>query len=323
MNDVEKHDLIAAYDQFAEWFQMIDSVYYKPEQTEKLTHFMRKLKHDIYSILDCACGIGSVAIYLAKNGFMVSCSDASERMLMHTKRNAESAGASAVRFYKSDWRNLDENVVGKFDCIINLGVSIYHLDGADLLAALRNMKAKLNPGGLLILDNKNWQEVLRVNEGKQELRLIEKRQIVRVFNGGRPLPLNEDQKYYFFDIAWSEGRQWIMKVVRLPAREVHELLSKRSIAFLNIDNQPISIKIRNGIFTAKYCHNRPGTPFDNLPHESIPISGWPVSSSNLAELIEQIGFENIKILDKYKELYEDNDHPQMGLYDLIIAFNPR
>jgi 2-polyprenyl-3-methyl-5-hydroxy-6-metoxy-1,4-benzoquinol methylase len=322
VND-EKHDLIAAYDRFSEWFQMIESVYYKHDYTEKLIRFMRKLKPDIHSILDCACGIGSVAIDLAKNGFMVSCSDASEGMLMYAKRDAESAGTSAVRFYKSDWQNLEENVVGKFDCIINLGVSIYHLDGADLLTALRSMKVKLNPGGLLILDNKNWQEILCLNEGKQELRLIEKRQIVRVFNGDSPLPLNKDKRYYFFDIAWPEGRQWIMKVVRLPAKEVHELLSKKNIAFLNIDNQPISIKIQNGIFIARYYHNRLGTPFDDLPHESISISGWPISSSNLAELMEQIGFESIKILDKYKELYEDDSHQKMGLYDLIIGFNPR
>jgi len=319
----QPNNLIRAYDRFAEWFQILKPVYYDPETTQKLAAFIRRLNPEARSILDCACGVGSTAIDLSRMGFEVICSDFSRGMLKYARNNAQEAGTSRMTFCESDWRDLQNDVQGTFDCIINLGVNIYHLRGQDILNALWGMKKKLKPGGLLLIDNKKWQELLSINNGNQELRLIEKRPIIRVYSSN-PLSSHEGQSYYFFDIAWSEGGQWIIEVFRLAREDVHDLLKTQNKAFVSLANHLISIKIRNGNFIARYCHERQiDSQCEQLPYESILIPGYPVTSANLAASMEEIGLKRISIRDKHEALYGELGTAKNKLYDLIIADNPR
>jgi len=299
----QPNNLIRAYDCFAEWFQILKPIYYDPERTQKLASFIKELKPDTCTILDCACGVGSGAIDLSRLGFEMTCSDVSKEMLKCARTNAEKAGASEIQFYESDWRDLNINVDGPFDCIINLGVNIYHLKGQDLIDALWGMKEKLNPSGLLLIDNKKWQELLIINNGNQELRLVEDRPIIRVYSP-KPLSSHKGQSYYFFDIAWSEGGRWIIEVFRLACKDVHDLLKTQNNVYASLTNHLISIEIQDDNFIARYCHERQiDSQGEQLPYESILIPGYPVTSANLAASMEKNGLERISIRDRHEALY--------------------
>jgi len=315
----EPSSVIKAYDHFAEWFEAIEAVHYDHSWTKGLACFIRDLKPDTTSVLDCACGLGSMGFDLFRMGFDVTCSDASSRMVEIGKKNIKKG--QRIEFLQSTWEDLDADVPGTFDCVINLGISIYHVHGGNLLAALRGMKAKLKPGGLLLLDNKNWLEVCRVGGGRRQLCLVEKRQIVRVFND-TPLPGVDGQAFYFLDIAWSEGRKWMVSVFRLPAQEVNGLLEKKNSIFLNIDGHTVSIGITGGALHAEYRRKAQNAGFDRIRHERILLPGWPVLSSHLASLLEEIGLMDTKIYDKYLAI-PGKSSSRVGLYHMIAAFNPK
>jgi hypothetical protein len=72
--DHQPYDLTAAYDRFAEWFQILDEVYYDSDRTKRIVSLIATIfkdaKTDVMSqpisVLDCACGIGTAVIDIAK-----------------------------------------------------------------------------------------------------------------------------------------------------------------------------------------------------------------------------------------------------------------
>jgi len=338
ITDSKSYDLMAAYNDFAEWFQMLDEVYYDPDNTLRIASLIEKCFKDStkammsqsISILDCACGVGSAAIGLAKAGFRVSCSDASAGMLYYAKENTQTtfsklkAGPEAdridaIRFFKRDWCDLAANVPGTFDCVVNLGVNLYHLHGQDLIDAVAGMKAKLKPGGILLVDNKRWQETSTLIHGKPEVCLTEKRDIIRVFNDDDPLPRNAVEKYYFFDMAWSEGREYVMSVIRISAREIQQALHGKGAVHLNVCGQSVAATIHDGKFSADCCGDSSNQTYEPIAYKAISLKGWPVRSSEIKSLMEDIGLQGVVINDYYETLYGNSKPEKRGLYDLIVA----
>jgi len=343
MSAVHKpYDLTAAYDRFAEWFQILDEVYYDPDKTKRIADLIEKkfkgstkeLMSQPISVLDCACGVGSAAIDLAKAGFRVSCSDASSGMLRYAKENTQTACSKlkagpendrigSIRFFKSDWCDLAGNVPGTFDCVTNLGVNLYHLCGQGLIDAVAGMKAKLKPGGILLVDNKRWQESQTFIDGSPEVYLTEKRNRIRVFNEDDPLPREATEKYYFFDMAWSERHQYIMSVIRIPERDIKRALNGKSDVLLNICGQPVSAKIHDGKLAVDCCPNNSNHAYEAIPYEAIPLKGWPIRSSDIKLLMEHVGLKDVAIMDYYETLYGTSKPGKLGLYDLIVARNAK
>jgi glycine/sarcosine N-methyltransferase len=79
-----------------------------------------------------------------------------ERAMANGRRLGERL--SAIR---ADWRWLGQQVKGEFDALICLGNSFTHLfNDSDRRAALAEFYALLKPGGLLILDQRNYDALL-------------------------------------------------------------------------------------------------------------------------------------------------------------------
>jgi SAM-dependent methyltransferase len=111
-------------------------------------------------ILDCSCGIGTLAIPLAKRGFAVSGSDASQGMVDQATFAARNAGLE-LPLHCCTWEELPSRFAEPFDLIFCLGNSIGHARGRDaMLRSLQGMRAVLRTGGKLVLDSRNW-ELLR------------------------------------------------------------------------------------------------------------------------------------------------------------------
>ena len=311
-----------AYGRVSSWLQTLSQIYYEPARTKQLVKLIRREeKSKTTSILDCACGVGFAAIDLAKLGFQVTGSDASREMLDFAKSNA-SEKKTAVSFQQSDWQKLHHNVEGTFDCVINLGVNIYHLKGQELVDALQGMKQKLTPNGLLLIDNKRWQTQLQVKNGCHQIRYIESRPPIRVYCP-QALEAADGCFYYFFDVAWQEEDRWVIDVVRLPEDKVRNAIRSNGCLLFSLHGLLLSCMVNDNSFAVSISDAPHGTIDHEFPFENIAIAGWPIPSVEIAHLLEQIGMRDIKIFDKFEALDNDPNSNKKGAYDLIVATNSR
>ena len=111
-------------------------------------------------ILDAACGTGYHSVQLARAGFDVLAADGAAEMLRKTEENAEAYGVS-IPTAQADWRTLTDDLDGKFDAVLCLGNAFTHLfDEQERIETLAQFHAVLRPGGLLVLDQRNYDSIL-------------------------------------------------------------------------------------------------------------------------------------------------------------------
>lgn len=100
------------------------------------------------SALDVGCGAGLVCEPLARLGAQVTGVDASIENIGVASAHAEAAGLD-IRYMSGELAGLD---IGRFDLVTSLEV-IEHV--ADKPAFLRDLAARLAPGGLMVLSTPN------------------------------------------------------------------------------------------------------------------------------------------------------------------------
>jgi glycine/sarcosine N-methyltransferase len=142
------------YDRLARFFDVMT------DWQARLGHEMPFLqetltRHGAHSILDTACGTGWHAIALAQKGYRTAGCDASPVMIEQARANASKAQIP-VRFEVADFARME--VFGEiFDGVLCLGNSLPHLLSQEaLVETLEHMRARLHPGGVLILHNLNY-----------------------------------------------------------------------------------------------------------------------------------------------------------------------
>jgi SAM-dependent methyltransferase len=121
-------------------------------------------------VLDAACGTGMHAIALAKRGYRAAGADISAGMVARARDNAVEAGLE-IPFTAAGFSQLaaafrqQSKALLPFDALLCLGNSLPHmLTTADLVAALVDFHACLRPGGLLLVQNRNFDAVLKQRE---------------------------------------------------------------------------------------------------------------------------------------------------------------
>jgi glycine/sarcosine N-methyltransferase len=113
------------------------------------------------SVLDAACGTGMHAIAFAGGGLRSAGADLSPAMIGRARDNAAAAGVS-VDFQVAAFGELAKRFSAPFDAVTCLGNSLPHLlDDSSLGACLSDFAALLRTGGLLIIQNRNYDRVLR------------------------------------------------------------------------------------------------------------------------------------------------------------------
>jgi len=112
------------------------------------------------SVLDVASGTGFHSVRLTSAGFDVTSADGSAAMLAKAFENGKKRGL-ILKTMQADWRQLNKSIQGKYDAIICLGNSFTHLhDEQDRRRALAEFYAALRHDGILILDQRNYDEML-------------------------------------------------------------------------------------------------------------------------------------------------------------------
>jgi SAM-dependent methyltransferase len=149
------------YDQIADRYDWFLSSWSQIAEVQMAFLLPLFREHKIRSVLDCACGTGLQALELARAGLAVTASDLSAGMIEEAQRHAEEAGV-ILPLYKADIREIRERVTGLFDAVICMGNVLPHLpSNAECRAALDNMHACLRENGLLVLELRYYDELLR------------------------------------------------------------------------------------------------------------------------------------------------------------------
>jgi len=153
-------DFSADYDRFVDWPGRL---------AVEMPFIVGRIGNSSY-VLDAACGTGMHAISLAQRGYTVAGADLSAWMIERARANAEAAGVEA-RFEVAGFGELAGALTPaltpeqRFDAVLCLGNSLPHLlTPIDLEAALADFAACLRPGGLLLIQNRNFDAVLARRE---------------------------------------------------------------------------------------------------------------------------------------------------------------
>lgn len=150
------------YDRFVNWQNRLDAEipFIEKSLLEVKSEPALPLK-----ILDAACGTGMHALALARDGYEVIGTDYSAEMVAKARSNALSAEQS-VRFETAGFGSISATLPGvSFDALLCLGNSLPHLlTSDDLRSALSDFSACLKPGGLLLIQNRNFDAVMSKKE---------------------------------------------------------------------------------------------------------------------------------------------------------------
>lgn len=131
------------------------------QQASVLDRVLReRLGNRALSVLDCTCGIGTQALGLANLGHAVVGTDLSPGAI-DCAREAASRLGTRIHFMACDIRQIHREVPGDFDVVLSCHNSLPHLlSPQDLSDAVDSMRAKLRPGGLLLLGVRDYDEIL-------------------------------------------------------------------------------------------------------------------------------------------------------------------
>ncbi|KAK9300971.1 hypothetical protein QLX08_006470 [Tetragonisca angustula] len=147
----------------------------KKQRTQNYHDFLVGMLRDTgcKRILDVACGTGVDSVMLLEEGFEVVSVDASDKMLKYAlkarwERRKEEAFDNWV-IEEANWLTLPRDIrhlLGDgFDAVICLGNSFAHMpdtfgDQREQRQALRNFERCVKPGGLLLIDHRNYDDII-------------------------------------------------------------------------------------------------------------------------------------------------------------------
>lgn len=118
-------------------------------------------KYNCQKILDSCVGDGCDAIFLLKQGFDVTGNDIDEVFIQKTIENIKKENIQ-LKIYNLDWRELTKEIPKQsFDAVLCTGNSLGCLFGRkNQIKALKQFYIILKKGGILIVDERNYQYIL-------------------------------------------------------------------------------------------------------------------------------------------------------------------
>lgn len=113
--------------------------------------------HNVSTIVDVSCGIGTQSIGLAKLGYAVDASDLSPQEIERAKEETKKRGLD-INYSVADMRNSFAHHSKEFDVLISCDNSIPHLlSDMDILHALKEFYRCIKPGGGCLITLRDYE----------------------------------------------------------------------------------------------------------------------------------------------------------------------
>jgi SAM-dependent methyltransferase len=140
---------------YADWEASVE------RQGRALADVIRERWPGARRVLDAACGIGTQVLGLAAAGFEVAGSDLSEAALARARREAAARGLT-IELRAADLRDLAAAYAPGFDVVLACDNAVAHLLSDDeIVAALRQMRALVRPGGGVVVSVRDYGAIDR------------------------------------------------------------------------------------------------------------------------------------------------------------------
>lgn len=126
-------------------------------------------------VLDAACGTGQHALALAREGYQVTGTDLFPQMIEIARSHAAAASLPA-NFQTAAFGSISETLqqAGQFDALLCLGNSLPHVHSwAELEQTLTDFSRLLRPGGLLVTQMRNFDQVMAARNRWMEPQSVE------------------------------------------------------------------------------------------------------------------------------------------------------
>jgi glycine/sarcosine N-methyltransferase len=129
-------------------------------QSDEILRKLLPAPNECGTVLDCAAGMGTQAIGLAKMGFAVEGCDGSEVSIGQARRDAERLGLPVV-FRVDDIRPLEKAPEAYYGVALAMDNVLPQLgDLASMRAALNAMFSRLHPGGMMVAGVRDYDLIL-------------------------------------------------------------------------------------------------------------------------------------------------------------------
>ncbi len=113
------------------------------------------------SILDCACGIGTQAIGLARLGYNVTASDISNGEITEAQTRASNANVN-IHFANADFCALSKTFAEQFDIVIAMDNALPHmLSYEDLARAVKSITNQIKTNGIFVGSIRDYDALLK------------------------------------------------------------------------------------------------------------------------------------------------------------------
>ena len=146
------------YERLAPWYHLIypDWEASVAHQGEVLDRLLFEALGRRGTLLDAACGVGTQALGLAGRGWQVTASDLAAGAVERLRSEA-AARDLEIDTSVADLRRVADHHGRRFDAVIACDNALPHLlTDDDLLAALRQLHAATEPGGLCVLSVRDY-----------------------------------------------------------------------------------------------------------------------------------------------------------------------
>ena len=122
-----------------------------PRRADFLEKLLKKSRRPVRTVLDLACGTGTMTCLLTERGYELIAVDASEDMLAAAREKAQGLAGEPPLFLHQEMQRLDlyDTVDAAICCLDSLN---YLTDVRDLRRTLERLHLFISPGGLLVFD---------------------------------------------------------------------------------------------------------------------------------------------------------------------------
>ena len=131
------------------------------EQAEILSKIFKNNGFDLDAkVLDCACGIGTQSIGIAKLGYNVTASDISTGELIEAEKRAVENNVN-ICFKQANFCDLSDTFTDKYDIVIAMDNALPHmLTSSDLELAIKSIINQIDKNGIFVASIRDYDSLL-------------------------------------------------------------------------------------------------------------------------------------------------------------------